>query len=206
MKKIIVILVGVVSLAACAPIDRVSTLKNGSADQVYELSSMYRYGIHVPKDTVESTKLLEQAADRGSKGAQYTLAVELDKAGKYHDAVDMYKKAASDGINAHAMYRIAMIYKTGLLGTVDMKSAKPWFEKTAKKGWVDSMFEYASILLDEKKFKDAYVWFGVAEKGNYGVDATIQKEQASFNVDPLEVLKLDKKIRKNFRMYLQPYM
>lgn len=198
-----VALLAIALLAGCSNIpSREQRLASGSAADQYQLHTMYANGRGVEQDFKKSRLFLEKAAQRGDKGGQYTLAIRLDQEGDYEGAVEWYKKAASDGINRHAQHRLAEIYDHGYLGEQDLKKAMHYYLNTAKAGYRSSAYRVAEIYYSQGKFKMAYIWAGAVMQGEWLSKARNLKEKASFEMEPLEALKLEKQVRRYRRLYL----
>ena len=78
----------------------------------------------------EATGYLVRAAEAGSLDAFQQQAVELDAGGQYHEAAELYRKAAEGGL-AVAQHNLAMAYWTGEGVARDAAEAVRWV-------WVDA--------------------------------------------------------------------
>ncbi len=83
-------------------------------------------------------------------------------------------KAAAQGGDAEAQYRLGMLYLFGLYVPTDYKKSMAWHEKAALQGHVFAQYEWGSYLRRHKRDRlEANLWFGKAfaglqEKANQG--------------------------------------
>jgi TPR repeat protein len=166
-----------------------SSAEAGNADAQFTLSSLYRVGQRIPKDTAEAAKWLKRAAELGSLPAQYDYArmsangvsgVPLNEAEAekwYKTAFDRYKKAAEQG-DADAQYRVGAMYGNGLGVAANGTEAVKWLTKAAGQGNADAAFQLSDIYREGKRVRanktQAATWLktavdlrrGAAEKGS----------------------------------------
>ena len=150
MKKMCVVLMGLVLAAGCAtqsigPGNKVVS----DAKEQCRIGDCYWDGIGVDKDAKEAVVWYRKAAGQGMARAQYCLGdcyyhgegVEKD----FKEAVKWYRKSAEQG-NASAQVWLGCCYLNGEGVKKDVKEAAKWLEKSAKQGNVDAKnwLEYCS--------------------------------------------------------------
>lgn len=204
MIKKFAAIAAIILITGCAQLTTEERLLRGSADDVYSLGLMYLHGQGVNVNKELAMNHLTSAAERGSVGARYKLGIIYDKSKKMDEAVFWYKKAAKTPYMAHPMYRLAEIYHHGIGVDKDLDLAISYYLKTAKLGYESSMRALSSLYLEKKKYKEAYVWAKVVEISG-AKDVRQQVELISFEIKPLEVLKLDDKAESYADLYLHRF-
>ncbi len=148
-------------------------------------------GCGAARDVAAGMRLLQQAAEQGHAGAQYDLAELLMRqagASQHARAVQWYR-AAAQADHLPAMYRLAMLYRSGEVAAdkpvraaarraPHLASAVTWLTRAAERGHTDAQYElgqmHAQGLGTTQDFGQALHWYGLA--------ATQGHAKAQFNL------------------------
>jgi len=117
----------------------------GDASAQFRLGTRYGYGIHVPKDLKESSRLLRAAADQGHSLAQYQLGKNyLDGRGvekSTKEGLAWLRKSGEEGYLA-AQMTLGRFLDRGEYGIeANPTEAVKWYEKAAERGEESSQRE-----------------------------------------------------------------
>ncbi|MCY9861223.1 tetratricopeptide repeat protein [Vibrio coralliirubri] len=199
-KKLFTIAI-LITIAGCSQLTTEQRLARGSAEDAYKLGLMHYYGRGVALNRELALVHLSSAAERGSVGARYTLGIINDKAGNMIEAIHWYKAAAKTQHMAHPMFRLAEIYHFGIGVEKDLDLAIHYYLKTAKLGYESSMRELSRLYYAKRDFSDAFVWAKVVELSGAD-DIRPLVDKASFEIKPLNALKLEDKAKLYAKLYL----
>lgn len=157
------------------------------------LAMCHAYGVGVPEDQTEKSRLLEAAAKQGDAAAMcYYAAALLHGDGVAQDAeaaVALYTDAAGEGDRA-AMWRLASLYGQGVVVEKDLDKALDWLEAAANAGSPFAMFQlgqaYFSGNLGMQDEMAGRQWMAfAADKGcPFGVDRLRQLSGHAAYVHP----------------------
>ena len=152
----------------------------------------------VPQDPRQAFAWYERAAARGLAGAQFRLALSLERgSGVVIDrerAKVWYGRAAEQG-HIRAMHNLGALLAAG--ERADYAAAARWFALAAERGLVDSQFNLA-VLHESgrgvtKDLKQAYIWFALAAKS--GDTAAVRRlEQVAAQLQPAELAAADQTV------------
>jgi len=145
--------------------------EQGSAIGYVILGGMYKEGIGVEQDYVQSVKLYQLAAEQGHEFAQGQLG-DLYRDGKgverdYQQAIYWYRLAARNGYEA-AQRSLGDFYRDGVVVEQDYKKAAYWYAQAAEQGnqWAQRSLGYlfyAGLGVDQDDAQAAR-WYQLAVK------------------------------------------
>lgn len=123
---------------------------------------------------------LRRAAEHGSAGAQYQLAIRYANGDGVpqdsEEAVRWYRRAAEQGL-APAQYQLGLRYANGDGVTKDFAAAVSWYRRAAQQGVAFAQFNlgvrYANGQGVDRDVVLAYVWFSLAAQGLLGEEADV---------------------------------
>jgi hypothetical protein len=126
---------------------------------------------------------LRRAAERGSAGAQYQLALRYANGEGVpqdaEEAVRWYRRAAEQGL-APAQYQLGLRYTNGDGVTKDFAEAVNWYRRAAQQGVAFAQFNlgvrYANGQGVERDPVLAYMWFSLAAQGLLGQEADTARQ------------------------------
>ena len=131
-------------------------------------------------------------------------AIEADKAGRYDEALDLFKQAAADG-DHKAMTEVGLRYYTGKGVRQDYCAAYEWFNK-AKEGDADALNNMGVMFRDgqcvKKNRKIAYLTFLMIHMQGMGTEQTQMRTNRNLR---REVAELSRGDVKEALCYTLPY-
>ncbi len=137
----------------------------GDRDSQYELAMMLDAGDGIPMDRSSAEGWFRKAADQGDNDARLCMGGLLYERRDFPGAEGFFMDAALDG-DVKAMYNLALIYMEGSLGEPDIEKAKEWLETASDMGFAYAQSTLGSIMMDEKRPKDAEGLFRKAAEQN----------------------------------------
>ena len=167
------------------------------ADGELEIAARSVEGTGLPQDPRQAFAWYERAAARGLAGAQFRLALSLERGiGVVVDrerAKVWYGRAAEQG-HVRAMHNLGVLLAAG---ERDYAAAARWFALAAERGLVDSQFNLA-VLHESgrgvtKDLKQAYIWFALAAKSG-DTAAVCRLEQVAAQLQPAELAAADQTV------------
>ena len=159
----------------------VEAARQGSADAMYELSTMARDGIGLPKDAHDAADWMQQAAEHGNAQAQLELArmliagtgVTPDPRAAYGWALEAAK---ADLVPAQVLVA-SMAYDGDGVARNRAEAAK-WFRKAAEHGDTFAMYQLGWLVRNgdgtPRSEGDAVRWFlEAANRGNASAEESL---------------------------------
>jgi TPR repeat protein/ferredoxin len=146
----------------------------GHVEAMYDLGSMYEYGIGINKNEKEAIRWYRKAADEGHAAAMFNLGYAYGRGeGVEQDdtqAVYWYRKAAEAG-HATAMNNLGYAYEHGEGVEQDDTQAVYWYREGAEAGDATAMNNLAGAYQHgqgiDQDYKEAVYWYRkAAEAGN----------------------------------------
>ena len=150
---------------------------SGDDDALNMLGRCYENGWGIDVNPTLAFQHYCRAAQLGNDWAQYNLGhCYLDGHGTRRDpnrAFYWYDKAATQG-HGRAMNLLARCYEEGWGIERDLEAAHDWYRKSAESGYFRGQYNWASILADAGRFKEAADWFlQAARNGTQNVRRTV---------------------------------
>lgn len=128
--------------------------------------------------TILVTQLAGHQALAGivSKGGRPLFEIGLSsyESADYKKAEKYWQRSAELG-HVPAMYSLARLYHTGLLGKMDLKAAQKWYLNAAINGIVPAQYQLGRLLYGRGDFQGALRWLSEAAKAD---DANAQHDIA----------------------------
>lgn len=139
------------------PVDQVESIKyfkkameKGSVHSMYNYGFMIYNGEGVDQNKEEGMKILKKAADEGDENQKWGYADILYFEDLNEEALKYYKEAADLG-SVDAMYRYAVMKRTGCGTPADNEEAIKYYKMAIEKNHSPSMYDYANMI----RFGDA---------------------------------------------------
>ncbi|MHA1539871.1 MAG: SEL1-like repeat protein [Alphaproteobacteria bacterium] len=143
--------------------------KKAPAKAFYQLGLMNYFGAGIKRDFEKAMELFLIAAKKKDLNAQISISEMYQKGQGIPDgrknpkkAVMWLEKAIKQGSH-EAKYRMAKLCLEGEIVPKDKKKALALFKETASYGHAPSMGELGNYYLAKEDFKNAYIWFRLAE-------------------------------------------
>jgi len=138
------------------------------------VGNFYENGIVVTKDIVRAFKEYKTAADHHHPTGMLNVATCL-KVGNgctkdEKESLVYFHKAADEGLNATAQFRLAVMYEEGIMTAIDEKKALHYYEISAKQGEVKSQYNLGIYYAKNRNVPEAMKWWALAAQAN-DVDA-----------------------------------
>lgn len=157
--------------------------ENGHILAQSTLGSMYRIGLGVKRDDMESVKWLQRAAEKGLSKAQNQLGwayntgqgVEQD----YEEALKWYRRAAKQN-NPSAQYNLALMYENGQGVEKDDKKAVELYSLAAEQRHSGGQYNLGAMHANgrgvEQDYSEAVKWYKLAsENGDTSAKERLKK-------------------------------
>lgn len=145
----------------------VEAARQGNANALLHLSSMYIEGLGVKRDYAKGKKYRVMAAEKGdvesqiSTGVSYlfgNLAFEKD----YAEAMKWFQKAAAQN-HPKGLYYVGYMYARGYGVQTDDEEACRWYRKSAELGWYVAQYhlgwQYEKGIGVKKDYVEAARWY-----------------------------------------------
>ena len=167
-----------------------SAIPKNSYDQVVQ---GYEYVVGQDRNYSCAIKLLETAANAGSKEGAFNLGIMYSRGlGVQPDdekAVQWFEKAAKAGL-PEAQYNLGIRYSRGLGVQPDDEKAVQWFEKAAEAGLPDAQYNlgvrYFHGRGEIKDDVEAYKWFNLAAAAG-NIDASKARDLITWKMTSEQV-------------------
>jgi TPR repeat protein len=137
----------------------------GDAQEQFELSRMYRYGIGAESDESEADSWLRKSAETGNVEAQFEMGAVFEGKNDYESAFAWLLKAAQAGTVA-AQKEVAALYRLGHGVETDYAQSMQWYLKAAAQHNADAMcdigymYEYGKGVPQD--YENAMKWYRLA--------------------------------------------
>ena len=144
-------------------------------EAVYQLARCYRYGIGCLEDPKMAIRLFKKALEIGFLDADVDLALAYEEGyggleESLEKAFEHFTKAAHHEIS-YAQYKLGSYYAYGILGTVDWKEGKIWFEKSVQNGSALAALALGDYYLydfnGENNYDEAITYYEFAEQQGF---------------------------------------
>ena len=116
--------------------------EKGDGDAALGLAIIYENGLQISKNTRESTRWYQVAADQGVAEAQHDLGIKYftgtGVTKDYQRTYQLWKQAAETGLGS-AQTKLAYLYLQGLGTQKNEKEALRWYRQAANQGNTEGM-------------------------------------------------------------------
>jgi TPR repeat protein len=110
--------------------------------QLSHIGTKHKFGLGVPQDLDEATRLFKLSADGGSTTGMFNYCFAILNSDRRAEALAYLKKSADLG-NTDALYNYALSLEQGWGGPPDLASAMEYYKRSADEGNIESMCAYA---------------------------------------------------------------
>ena len=158
------------------PKDQAAALKwfrraasSGDMDALNMVGRCLDNGWGTAPDPAAAAEQYRRAADAGHAWAQYNLGhLYLDGRGvaqDFHQAYSYYLRAAEQH-HERAMNLVGAMLRRGLGNTARSQKPPPqWYRRSAEGGYFRGQYNWATLLIKQRRFDEAALWFERAATG-----------------------------------------
>lgn len=122
--------------------------EQGDGDAALGLAIIFENGLQTDKNTIESTRWYQIAADKGVAEAQHDLGIKYftgsGVAKDINRTFQLWKQAAETGLGS-AQTKLAYLYLQGLGTKKNEKEAARWYRQSANQGNTEGMYNLSLI-------------------------------------------------------------